>query len=459
MRYRASDVAHASSGRLVGRDVELDGASFDSRSISPGELFVPLVADRDGHDFIPFAAVAGAAATLSSRPSDGVLPTIEVLDTGRALLDLASWARQRLAATVIGVTGSVGKTSTKDLAVSAIGAGRRVAANTRSFNNDQGLPVTVLGAPDDVEVLVLEMGMRGAGEIARLCSVARPGIGVVTSVSAAHSELLGGIEGVALAKAELVEALPSSGTAILNADDDRVVAMARRTGAGVLTFGRATSADVRIEDLRLDEVARPRFVARTPWGSVDVQLAVSGGHMASNAAAALAAAGLVGVPIDKAAAALCSAELSARRMQLLPTPEGGLVVNDAYNANPASVAAALEAVAAMGADRRIAVLGLMAELDDPILEHRRIAARADELGVELVAVETDLYGVAPIGLADVAARLGTLAGGTVVLVKGSLVAGLGPVADALAAPAPAPDDAMSDEWSDDAHRSSRPTRR
>lgn len=433
MRFRASDVAAATGGRLIGDDVELVGASFDSRSIERGQLFVPIVADRDGHDFVAAAAAAGAAATLSSRPAGHVdsLPTIEVADTGRALLDLATWARGRLAVTVIGITGSVGKTTTKDLTVAALSAGRRVAANVRSFNNDQGLPVTILGAPDDVEVLVLEMGMRGPGEIARLCAVGRPDVGIVTAVAAAHTGRLGGIDGVAAAKGELVEALPAGGTAILNADDPRVVAMAERTVADVLTFGSAPTSDVRVEDLRLDEWARPTFVARTPWGSAEVELTMSGAHMATNAAAALAAAGVVGVSIDDAAAALPAAAVADRRMQLRPAAGGGVVIDDAYNANPASVGAALDALVAIGAEQRIAVLGLMAELDDPPAEHRRIAAHADRLGVQLIAVETDLYGVVPIERHEVTVRLGPITAGTAVLVKGSLVAGLGPVADAL----------------------------
>ena len=319
--------------------------------------------------------------------------------------------------------------------MAAVGAGRRVWANTRSFNNEQGLPVTVLGAPDDVEVLVLEMGMRGLGEIARLCAVARPDVGVVTAVAAAHTGRLGGIEGVARAKGELVEALPPNGTAILNADDERVAAMADRTPAAVLTFGFDALADVQITDVRLDELARARFEARTPWGATEVRLPVSGRHMAANAAAALAVAGVAGVPIDAAAGALEGVELSARRMQVLVAADGGTVVNDAYNANPASVGAALDALAAMDAGRRIAVLGLMAELDDPAAEHALIAARAEALGIELIAVETDLYGRAAIARSAVADRLGRIEGGTTVLVKGSLVAGLGPVADALGHPA------------------------
>src|SRR5688500_7015083 len=169
MRIRASDVAAATGGTLNGADVDVDGASFDSRSLRPGELFVPLVAERDGHDFVPAAAERGAAATLASRPVDTPIPVIEVADTAAALMVLATWARGRLDATVVGITRSGGKTSMKALVRAAVAAGGRVTANERSFNNEQGLPVTILGAPAVTEVLVLEMGMRALGEFTRLC--------------------------------------------------------------------------------------------------------------------------------------------------------------------------------------------------------------------------------------------------------------------------------------------------
>jgi UDP-N-acetylmuramoyl-tripeptide--D-alanyl-D-alanine ligase len=326
--------------------------------------------------------------------------------------------------TVVGVTGSVGKTSTKDLVRAALSADRRVAANERSFNNEQGLPVTILGAPDDTAVLVLEMGMRGFGEIRRLCDVARPDIGVVTAVAPSHTERVGGIDGVARAKAELVQALPRTGTAVLNADDERVRAMAALTDAAVLTFGRVGDADVRITDLTLDALARPRFSVVTPWGTAVVELPISGAHMAGNAAAALAVAGVVGVGLDDAVDALQRTELSAMRMQVDRAAAGGLVINDAYNANPTSMAAALEALAAVDADRRIAVLGLMAELDDPLPAHLAVAARAEALGLRLVAVGTDRYGIDPVDVADVAAVIGPIGPRTAVLVKASRAVGL-----------------------------------
>jgi UDP-N-acetylmuramoyl-tripeptide--D-alanyl-D-alanine ligase len=417
-------VADATGGTRRGPDVEVDGASFDSRALVPGQLFIPLIADRDGHDFIAAAAAAGAAATLASRPVDTSITVVDVADTGVALMALASWARDLLTARVVAITGSVGKTSTKDLVRAAVGAGRRVAANERSFNNEQGLPVTILGAPADTEVLVLEMGMRGFGEIARLCAVGRPDIGVVTAVSPAHTERVGGIEGVAKAKGELVEALPTTGTAILNADDERVAAMAERTDAAVVTFGLDDAADVRVSGLELDGRARPRFVVHTPWGSAPVALGASGAHMAVNAAAALAVAGVVGVDIDAAATALSDVALSSMRMQLLTARAGGLVINDAYNANPTSMVAALDALAAVDASRRVAVLGGMAELDDPVAAHRVVAARAGELGVELIAVGTDRYGVAAFDEDEVLAAVGPIGEDTAVLVKASRAFGL-----------------------------------
>jgi UDP-N-acetylmuramoyl-tripeptide--D-alanyl-D-alanine ligase len=433
VKFRASDVATAAGGRLVGADVDLEGASFDSRTLQPGQLFVPLVAERDGHEFIAAAARGGATATLTSEGTDRAvasgLTAVEVADTGRALMDLAAWGSRRLDAAVVGITGSVGKTSTKDLAAAALAAGLRVVANERSYNNEQGLPVTVLGAADETEVLVLEMGMRGLGEIARLCAVAPPRLGVVTAVAAVHTERLGGIDGVARAKAELVTSLPPDGVAILNADDERVRAMASLTTATTLTYGESPRADVVIERLVLDELARPSFRLRTPWGSPELRLRVSGRHMAANAAAAMAVAGALDVGLDAAAAALAEAELSASRMAVHRLPSGAVVVDDAYNANPTSMDAAFDALVAMPARRRVAVVGLMAELDDPRAAHRAVAARAAELGVELVAVATDLYGVAPS--ADPIAAVDPLDDGTVVLVKASRVAALDRVAAEL----------------------------
>jgi UDP-N-acetylmuramoyl-tripeptide--D-alanyl-D-alanine ligase len=279
---------------------------------------------------------------------------------------------------------------------------------------------------------MVEMGMRGFGQIAELCDIAVPTIGVVTRVAEAHSDLVGGVEGVARAKAELVEALPSSGVAILNGDDHRVRAMRVRTNADVLVFGEAVDADVRVVDVVLDDLARPTCTMVTPWGTVRVSLAVSGRHMAVNAAAALACVGAVGGDVQAGAAALSTVMLTAMRMDVRRTRSGVVVLNDSYNANPTSMRAAIDALVDLPAHRRVAVLGLMAEISDPADEHLAVANYAVRRGVELVAFGTDLYGVVPVtDVEATVAALGSLAGGDAVLVKGSRVVGLEHVAAAL----------------------------
>jgi UDP-N-acetylmuramoyl-tripeptide--D-alanyl-D-alanine ligase len=430
MRFRASDVAAATGGRLVGPDVVIEGTGFDTRTLRGGELFVPLIADRDGHDFIDDALAAGAVAYLTSRPAAGGT-AIEVKDTLRALMDLATDRRRTFAGTVIGITGSVGKTSTKDLAWAALAASRRTTANERSFNNEQGLPTTILNTPDDTEVMVVEMGMRGVGEIEALCRIATPHIGLVTRVAEAHSDRVGGIDGVARAKAELIASLPSDGFAILNADDRRVRRMGALTSARNIRFGLSDQADVRVRDVVLDELARPSFAVDTPWGSAEVRLAISGRHMAINAAAALACVGAVGGDIAAGAAALSTVVLTSMRMQVDRAPSGAIILNDSYNANPTSMRAAIDALVDLPAKRRIAILAVMAEISDAAEEHRAIANYAKDRGIELIAVGTDLYGVQPA--ADPVAALGSLSGDDAVLVKGSRVAGLEKLAALLIA--------------------------
>jgi UDP-N-acetylmuramoyl-tripeptide--D-alanyl-D-alanine ligase len=424
----AADVATATGGRLVGQNAHLAGAGFDSRTIVPGQLFVPIVADRDGHDFIDDALARGAGAYLTSVEPTSRRTAIVVDDTLRALMALASWARDRIAervdGRVIGITGSVGKTSTKDLTAAALGALLTVTASEKSYNNDQGLPVTILNASDGTQALVLEMGMRGFGEIARLCSIGRPTIGVVTAVAEAHTERVGDIEGVARAKGELIESLPPGGVAVLNADDPRVARMASLAAGRVLTFGTDERADVRMASCSLDEFARPTFEVTSPWGAVTMSLSVPGAHMAHNALAALAVAGLCGVDLDAAAAGMRDVALSPMRMQRRTTAAGATVLDDSYNANPASMAAALNTLVAVSATRHVALLGEMAELANPIADHARIAELAESLGVEIVAVGTSLYGVEPVSIEDAAAVLSSLGPREAALVKGSRVAGL-----------------------------------
>jgi UDP-N-acetylmuramoyl-tripeptide--D-alanyl-D-alanine ligase len=335
---------------------------------------------------------------------------------------------------VVGITGSVGKTSTKDLLAAALARRYRVGASAKSFNNELGVPLTVLNAKDDVEALVVEMGARGKGHIAALCAVARPTVGVVTTVGLSHSEFFGTIEDVVVAKGELVEALPRQGTAVLNADVALVAGMASRSVARVLTFG-LKEGDVRAEEVALDDDLRPTFRLQTPWGAADVRLEVRGRQQVGNALAAAAAALACDMEVDEVAAGLGDARLSPWRMQLERAPSGALVLNDAYNANPLSTEAALRALADLPAGRRTAVLGVMAELGDVgPSEHARLGALAAELGIRLIAVAAPDYGGEQVGDPDEALRLlGPIGPGDAVLVKGSRAAGLETVAGTLAA--------------------------
>jgi UDP-N-acetylmuramoyl-tripeptide--D-alanyl-D-alanine ligase len=431
MRLKATEIAAATAGRVDGDNVVVDGVAFDSRALKPGQLFVPVVAERDGHDFIDSAVASGAVAYFTSRGRlHSTATAIHVSDTAAALLAFGRHARTRLPDRVIGVTGSVGKTSVKDLIAAICATHYITQANDKSFNNELGLPQTLCNAPDGAEAVVVEMGMRGFGEIAMLCEIARPTIGVITVIGEAHTGRVGGIEGVARAKGEIVESLPEWGTAVLNADQAVCIALKQRTNAKVLGFG-TTAGDVRAENVVLDRLARPSFHLVTPWGSADVKLAVSGAHMAVNAAAAAAASLAAGVPLDKVVAGLAAARLSPWRMEITERADGLVVINDAYNANPTSMLAALDALAALPVEgRRVAVLGLMAELDDDgPARHRAMAVHARGLGIEVVAVGTDDYGVAPT--ADLSALLATLNGADAVLVKGSRVAGLEKVAAGL----------------------------
>jgi UDP-N-acetylmuramoyl-tripeptide--D-alanyl-D-alanine ligase len=428
---RTSDVARITGGTLAGPDVTVSGAAIDSRSVSGGELFVPIVAERDGHDFVPAALASGAGAYLSQRgPVDGAGGTaVTVDDTVAALGALASAVRARIDGHVVGITGSVGKTSVKDLLAAVLATRWRTSASVRSFNNELGVPLTVVNAPDGTEALAVEMGARGVGHVKALCDLVAPTVGVVTRVAAVHTEMFGTVDDVARAKSELVEALPASGVAVLNADDPRVAAMASRTSARTVTYGDA--GDVRAEGVVLDDELRPRFRLVSPWGSLDVSLSVRGAHMVGNALAAAAAGLVCDVPLASVASGLAGAELSPWRMDLVRLPSGARVLNDAYNANPTSMAAALQALVAMPAGaggRRVAVLGVMAEIgatsDD---EHRAVGDLARSLGVEVVSVGVPAYGGTLVSApepAAVLAALGPLGPGDVVLLKGSRVAGL-----------------------------------
>jgi UDP-N-acetylmuramoyl-tripeptide--D-alanyl-D-alanine ligase len=455
MDVTLAEIAAITGGALHGGPADQAATSFafDSRTLEPGACFVALRDVRDGHDFVADAFERGAVVALVEQmPTEAATGAwIVVPDPLAALAQLGRWARTRLAgATVVGITGSAGKTATKDLTAAALASSLAVHASIGSFNNEFGLPLTLLAAPMGTEVVVAEMGARFAGNIADLCDIARPDIGIVTNVGLAHAEHLGGRAGIARVKGELLEALPASGVAVVNADDDATPELVARTRARVVRVGaKADDAEVRTRDVRLDIDLRPRFTLDTPWGTVPVHLGVRGTHQVQNAAMAAATALSLGVPLDRVASGLAEAATASWRMQLQRSPDGVIVLNDAYNASPTSVAAALDSFAHLAPNgRRIFVFGEMLELGEQSEEeHARIGALAAETGVDVLvtvgpgtgpaADAARARGLAVVGAADAAAALEAVRGsagtGDAVLVKASRSVGLDVVADALIA--------------------------
>jgi UDP-N-acetylmuramoyl-tripeptide--D-alanyl-D-alanine ligase len=423
----------------------------DSRRVEPGALFVALRgANSDGHDFVSDALARGAAAAIvQSDASVGTV--IEVADTGRALLDLAADERRRTPEMrLIGVTGANGKTSTKDLAAAVLSTRFRTHANPASFNNEVGLPMTLLQAEPGTEVLVAEMGARREGDVALLCEIARPDVVVVTNVGVAHMEIFGSWDAIARAGAEPVQWLGPDGVAIVNADDPVVRAYGEQARARVVTFGVDAPADVRALDVTLDDDGRASFTLEAGGERERVELAVAGEHMVPNALAAAASGLEFGVTSAECAAALKGARIAAWRMETYTTTGGVIVVNDAYNANPESMSAALKTARWMARrGRLVAVLGHMAELG-PIAfeEHERLGELIVRIGVDrLITVGEPARAIARAAIRegqlpqDVASydepaeaandARAWARSGDVVLLKGSRVVGLERAAEAL----------------------------
>ena len=483
-----AQIADIVGGQLSGISPEEAAAArvtgtveFDSRAVTSGGLFLALPGARsDGHDFAEAAVAAGAVVVLAARPvgvpaivvepdsaGDPAAGVLEYDTDGSGAAVLAALARLAAAVaaelvegglTIVGVTGSSGKTSTKDLLAAVLAPLGEVVAPPGSFNNELGHPWTVLRATESTDYLVLEMSARHPGNIAALAEIAPPSIAVVLNVGTAHLGEFGSREAIAATKAELPQAVPSSGVVILNVDDTTVAAMADRTAARVVRVGRSEGADVWAGPVTLDELARPRFTLHTADGETDVALAVHGDHQVSNALCAAAVAVECGASLEQVAAALAAAgPMSRHRMEVATRDDGVTVINDAYNANPDSMLAGLKALVWMareaGKRRSWAVLGEMAELgDDAISEHDRIGRLAVRLDVSrLVVVGTGRsmsamhhgavmegsWGSESTMVADADAALALLRAelqaGDVVLVKASTAAGLGALADALVA--------------------------
>ena len=449
-----AEVARAVGGTLVGvSDDQLIASQVvsDSRQVTAGSLFVALEGTQvDGHAFASQALSAGAVAVLSDRPAEGA--TIVVDDVLAALGKLARHHLDSLPdITVIGITGSVGKTTTKDLLAQILEPLAPTVAPPGSFNNELGLPMTVLSADTETKYLVLEMGARQEGHVRYLCDIAPPDIGVVLAVGSAHLGEFGSVDSIARAKAELVSSLKASGTAVLNADDARVLAMAEQTEAHILSFGISPSADVRALEVTSDDRDRASFSLATSGAQEHVSLQIFGSHAVPNALAAAAVAASLGIDLKTTAAHLSTALMRSRwRMEITQRPDGVVIINDAYNASPESMKAALRSLKQIGAGRRTwAVLGEMRELGDhSAAEHDALGRLAVRLDVQKLVVVGP--GARPIHLgahlegswaeesryvlsAQEAIEIVTqeVQPGDVVLVKASRAAGLELVAAAL----------------------------
>jgi UDP-N-acetylmuramoyl-tripeptide--D-alanyl-D-alanine ligase len=431
MKWDLSDVAAACAGAIQG-SAEVDSVAIDSRTVAPGGLFVAVLGDHhDGHDFIASARSKGASAVVAQtgRLDDG--PGVAVADTMDALRRLAEHRRSEITVPVVAVTGSSGKTTTKDLIAAALGP--RTHASPNSFNNEYGVPLTVLGVPDDAHAVVIEVGSRGPGHIAHLAAAVRPDVAVITNVGRAHLETFGSVAGVADAKWELVESLRTGGVAVLPHGSDLVE---RETPHAVITFGEAEDADVRASQVSLDSAGTATCTISAGVESALVRMPVPGRHQPMNATAAIAAAMATGRSLTEAASSLQSATVSRWRMELTTVQvDGGevVVINDSYNANPDSMAAAFATLAGMPG-RHLAVLGKMHELGEFEAEaHREVGATAAECGFDVIVVGED-PGIA-VGVGDAAIRVSDpeaalavlremMRPGDVVLVKASRAAGL-----------------------------------
>ncbi|MDP9467770.1 MAG: UDP-N-acetylmuramoyl-tripeptide--D-alanyl-D-alanine ligase [Chloroflexota bacterium] len=393
---RLDDLLAATGGRLLGttRVTSFASAAVDSRHVVPGCCFVALRGERvDGHRFVAEAVRGGATVVLVERAVDlpaGDVAVVQVADSLAALQEVAAWWRARSKVRVVGITGSTGKTIAKEIVADVLARALRVLRSEGNLNSETGLPMTLLNLEPWHEVAVLEMSMYTEGEIARLAEIARPEVGVVLAVHPTHLERAGSLDAIARAKAELPEALPSDGLAVLNADDPRVAAMRDGTAAAVRTFGLGATADVRATEIESHGVAGTSFTLRAPWGERRLHSATPGRHLVPHALAAAIVAQHFEVPLDDLKAALAQGSHAPHRMALVEAAGGATVIDDTYNASPVSVAAALDFLAEspLAAGRhRYAVLGDMLELGpDEERLHRQIGTMAAGVAEALIAV-------------------------------------------------------------------------
>jgi UDP-N-acetylmuramoyl-tripeptide--D-alanyl-D-alanine ligase len=452
-----SQLADITGGTLHRFDssTTIHGVSISSRDIKPGELFAAFVGEKaDGHQFIGDAEAQGASAALVSRMVDldgSSIPLLEVSDVLSAIRTLAQFERKRFTGPVVGITGSNGKTTTKDMLAAVFAATGSCTATAKNLNNELGLPLTILRRTMKDWALILEMGMRGKGQIAGLCDIAQPTIGIITNIGQSHIELLGSQEGIALAKAELLESLPETGAAILRAEDPWLRRVANLSPAKVHWYGNTADADARAESVRSNEEGT-YFDAIVYGQRVPCFIRTFGAHNVSNALAALLAGAITNVNLGQAAEQLARLAPSSGRLRFVGGKRGGFVIDDCYNASPVSMQASLDVLVDRAGDRQtVAVLGDMYELGDFAESgHRAVGMRAANLGVDTIVC----IGQLGTWIADEAKRAGArhvvhyetkeqaiadtggwLPDDAAVLVKASRGLGLEAVVEAIAADA------------------------
>jgi UDP-N-acetylmuramoyl-tripeptide--D-alanyl-D-alanine ligase len=457
--FTLEEMLRATGGRVIHGSPNLSerfvGGAFDSRIAEPGTVFFALHDRRDGHEFVADAFAHGARAAVVERPvaelPDGAV-VVQVADAQQALRRLADALRDANPIPAVGITGNVGKTTTKEATAAALGARYRVLRTAASYNNEIGIPLTFLAVEPSHEVAVIEIGFYVPGEIADLCRLVRPRIGIITRIPEVpvHYSRTPSVDAIAAGKAELIEALPADGVALLNADDSRVRALAGRTRARVVLYGESADAAVRATDVRAAGIEDLRFVAHDGDSDVEVRLPQPGRHLVASALAALGAARELGVPLDEAATALETMDVPAHRMNVRRTADL-VVIDDSYNASPAAVMAALEVLGTVGT-RRVAVLGDMLELGTLSADAHeavgRAAARQADLLVGVGELARTIVGAARAeglrethSVADGVEALLLLRRitrrGDTILIKGSHSLALDRLADALARPAAA----------------------
>jgi UDP-N-acetylmuramoyl-tripeptide--D-alanyl-D-alanine ligase len=392
LKLQVSELARFCAGKLLGSpDVQVTGVSTDTRTIRPGALFVAIQGPlHDGHDFLEDAVNGGAAALLVSKGSGSGpdVPRVEVENTVQALGEIAREVRLRFEGPVVAITGSNGKTTTKEMCASILDAGGvRVRRSPGNLNNHIGLPVSILGLEDGDQALVVELGANHPGEIDGLARIADPTVGAITQVAPAHLEGFGSIEGVAQAKGELIERIRDGGTAVLNADDPRVASCAERFGGRVLRFGLESPADFRADSVRIDETGTA-FHVETPMGDVDVLIPSPGRHLVSLALCASACAFAIPgeLTLESIATGLGRLTTPPGRLRVVRSPVGAAILDDSYNANPASTTAALETLSELArGGRTIAALGDMLELGEAEVGlHAALGTEIARLGIDVL---------------------------------------------------------------------------